>query len=353
MKSPKSRILFIVPYPQGISPGQRFRFEHYLGEIDQYTISSFLTRNDYQRFFSASPLLKTWILFKGYLRRAALLFRIHRYDKIHAYRETSPLGPPVLMWLNRIIWRKPFIYDFDDAIWLRDEGGESRFVASVKWKKKVRLLCSWASKVTVGNDYLATYARQYNSNVQVIPTVVDTERYHRRTIDHGKQPVIGWTGSHSTLIYIESVLPVLRKLRERFRFEFHIIANRNPGYPDEFIKFIPWRKESEIEDLQKFHIGIMPLHDNAWSQGKCGFKAIQYLALEIPAVVSPIGVNPQIVKNGESGFHASTNEEWTIALEKLLSDPVLRNNMGSAGREFIEKNYSVDSTREDFHALLN
>jgi glycosyltransferase involved in cell wall biosynthesis len=119
------------------------------------------------------------------------------------------------------------------------------------------------------------------------------------------------------------------------------------------MKFIPWEKSTEIEDLQKFHIGIMPLSDNEWSKGKCGFKAIQYLALETPAVVSPVGVNSEIVKNGESGFQASSDEEWLKWLEKLITDRDLRNRMGKAGRIHVEQNYSVKSTEKRFLGMLN
>ena len=356
MKSTSKNIAFLVPYPLGISPGQRFRFEHYLPALRksgfQYRVFSFLSENAYKSFFKGGLFVKAGALLAGYFKRAGLLFTIHRYDFIYVYRETSPIGPPLLLWLNRWIWRKPVIYDFDDAIWLRDEGGESSLVASIKWKSKVGTISRWAEKVNVGNRFLADYVTTQGGSPVIIPTVVDTSTVHVRKNPAPSELIIGWTGSHSTLKFITPLLPVLRSLREKYEFNFHIIANSDPGYQDSFIKFIPWSKESEINDLEEFHIGVMPLQDNNWSKGKCGFKAIQYLSLATPAVVSPVGVNTEVVRDGIDGFQAETESDWHEMLEKLIVSEQLRTEMGRAGREHIVKDYSVDATREKFLSLF-
>jgi glycosyltransferase involved in cell wall biosynthesis len=262
------------------------------------------------------------------------------------------MGPPVLLWLNTWLWKKPVIYDFDDAIWLRDETGESRLVSAIKWKRKVGTICSWAAVTNAGNSFLADYSRSHSGNPSVIPTVVDTTNHHKRRRPLGKSLIIGWTGSHSTLPFLEPVIPVLRGLCDKYAFEFRIIANRDPGYPDEFIKFVPWNKDNEIADLEEFHIGLMPLPDTEWSKGKCGFKAIQYLSLEIPAVVSPVGVNTEVVHHGIHGFCARTTEEWYDFLERLITSPDLRKEMGSRGRAHIVENYSVKATEQPFLELF-
>lgn len=346
------KVLFLVPYPLHIAPGQRFRFEHYLPFFNKngltYKIASFLDIDAYHLMYrTESPVRKALILGAGFLKRLLHLIQAFNYDFIFIYREATPLGPPIIEWILVKVLHKKIIYDFDDSIWLKDPN-ESNLIASLKWKSKVAKICKWSHLVTCGNDFLAFYARRFTGNVRVIPTVINTEYHLPVTKEKSGTPVIGWTGSHSTLVYLQEVLPALRSLASRQDFKFTIIANRDPGFPDEFITFIPWNSKTEIQDLQTFDLGIMPLPNSPWSQGKCGFKLIQYGSIGIPSVASPVGVNSQIVIENETGFLCRTQQEWEEALTKLLTDPGLRKKMGTKAYNLITEHYAVKATTETF-----
>jgi glycosyltransferase involved in cell wall biosynthesis len=358
-KSRKKRIYFLVPAPLDISPGQRFRFEHYLSYLEQngleYKISSFYSLAGWKGLFvKGGYFRKIFAVITGFLKRLLDLFRLWKYDFVFIYREAVPLGPPFIEWVIGRVYKKKIIYDFDDAIWVPVSSQFNRIALSVKWFSKIAVICRWSYKVSVGNEYLKQFAAKYNRNVEIIPTVVNTREIHNSIQVHSNNsPAIGWTGTFSTLKYLDMVLPVLQELQAKHDFTFIVIANLDPKLPLSKYKFIPWSRETEAQDLLSFQIGLMPLFDDEISRGKCGFKAIQYMAMGIPAVVSPVGVNMEIVDNGENGFICDQPQEWKSALEELLANPSLRNQMGKAARKKIETHYSVDATLKAFINLFN
>lgn len=299
--------------------------------------------------------MKIWALVSGYLRRIICLFKIHKYEIIFIHRELTPFGAPIFEWIIAKVGRKKIIYDFDDAIWMSDPNGESTLWKTLKWRSKVAAICQWSWKVSAGNQYLADYASQYCDHVVVFPTVVNTAIHrplNRRTSFQQKKLVIGWTGSHSTLVYLDPLIPVLQKLEQAHDFDFLVIANKNPELPLQGFYFLPWQEKTEIEDLSQIDIGIMPLADNEWSKGKCGFKLIQYSALAIPSVTSPVGVNTNIIQDGQNGFLASSEEEWVEKLSLLIEDATLRKTMGQTGRKTVEAHYSVEANQEKWVELF-
>jgi glycosyltransferase involved in cell wall biosynthesis len=356
------RILFLVPYPLHESPSQRFRFEQYFGILHDhgyaYTVQSFLNLEDWKVFFgSGKTLTKFKAIVFGFAKRIIALSKSPMYDFVFIHREAAPLGPPLLEWIISKVLRRKVIYDFDDAIWQTDRPSESWLMRLIKWRKKVAQICQWSYKVSCGNQYLCDFARGYNKNVVYNPTTIDTENLHNpkliktRRSHHGKIR-IGWTGSHSTLKYLHEVEDVLKKITsENSSVEFLVIADRKPSlsFP---VTFLPWNQHTEMEDLTQLDIGIMPLPDDTWAKGKCGFKALQYMALQIPAVASPVGVNSTIIDNGNNGFLCSMPEEWEECLKKLIADVNLRTSMGVNGRKRIVENYSVRSNAETFLSLF-
>ncbi|MEM7109943.1 MAG: glycosyltransferase [Bacteroidota bacterium] len=256
------------------------------------------------------------------------------------------------------MFRKKIIYDFDDAIWLEDHKERGSMLAKLKWKSKVGSICKWSFKVSAGNAYLADHARKFNHNVIVNPTTIDTQLMHNPELykmlsSRKKQEMcIGWTGTHSTLQYLSEILPVLRKLEEQYEFKFRVISNKRPDFELRNAEFVPWQKESEIEDLMAIDIGIMPLTDDPWSRGKCGFKALQYMALEKPTVVSPVGINRKIIEHGVTGYHCTTLEDWHNYLLELLINQKKRIEMGKKGRQFVKKHYSLESNGANFLSLF-
>lgn len=297
---------------------------------------------------------KAWGVIRGFVMRwFVVFFEAWKYDYIFVHREASPLGPPVFEWILANVLKRKIIYDFDDAIWIPNTSNENRIVGWVKAFWKVKHICAWSHKVVGGNDYLCRYALSYNRCVVKIPTCVDTiDRHNKIKSSHHQKIVIGWTGSHSTLHYLDDIIPIIEQLQRDYGFTFLVISNKRPEIQLKDWQFIPWQEKTEVEDLLKMDIGIMPLKNDDWSEGKCGFKLIQYLSLGIPAVANPVGVNSTILEDGISGFQCSTSQEWLGALKRLLTDADLRRNMGLAGRTKIVLQYSLVSQKENFLNLF-
>ena len=351
-------ILFIAPYPKTIAPSQRFRFEHYLPDLEQlnitWTYKTFVTGSDHKIMFKKGKSLhKAFIVIKGFLRRTALIFTLKKYDVVFVHREASLLGPPVFEWLIAKVWRKKMIYDFDDAIWVPTASAANPIAASIKCAWKVAKICRWSTIVSVGNQYLANYAKQFCNDVRIIPTVVDTEASHN-TIKNQDEPslTIGWTGTFTNFVNLPLVLSSMRRLQEKYTFEFLIIADKDPLLDNIRYTFLKWNKATEITDLLKMNIGIMPLLKKEIQLGKCAFKAIQYMSLGIPAVVSPVGTNCEVVQDKVNGYWADNDEEWYNALEKLLLNTNERFEMGKLAKELIESKYSVIATKDMFINLF-
>jgi glycosyltransferase involved in cell wall biosynthesis len=410
------KILIVCPYPFGKAPSQRFRFEQYLEYLDaEFEIASFWKEDEWPGIYRDSGLIaKIFQTARAFFRRFILAFTLSKYQKVFIHREATPIGPPWFEWLLAKVFRIPFVFDFDDAIWLPNSSeANAKMVQRFKNHGKTAKICGWAKTVTVGNDFLANYASQFATDVRIIPTTIDTENHHNPAlllessrkdsptekdphnrppsshrpspntqypvterrfpsgaegsrgtipntqypIPNTKQPTIGWTGSHSTLKQLTPLFPILEEIHKEEPFRFLLIADQPPAEMPRFVEFREWNKDNEIKDLSEMDIGIMPLYDSEWEKGKCGFKALQYMALEIPAVVSPVGVNAEIVQDQLQGYHAENmppdaSKIWRDRLLTLLRDPALRQKMGKAGRKRVEDNYSVNSQKEAYREVF-
>lgn len=352
------KILFIVQYPKEISPSQRFRIELYENILSSngfiFHTSYFIDNKTKKVIYRKGHLFSKIIgVIKGFFKRIWDLFGIYNYEYIFIQREASPVGPPIFEWIYSKLLRKKIIYDFDDALWQPASSENNIAVKFIKCFWKIRFICKWAHKVSVGNNYLLDFAKQYNNNVVLNPTCVDTDNTHNTLINQATEEVnIGWTGSFTNLIYLDDIILVLQKLEIKYSFSFTVIADKDPKLPLRGYKFIPWKKETEIRELMECNIGIMPLNDTVFAKGKCGFKLIQFLSLGIPCIASPIGENINIIDEGLNGFLCSTNEEWYNAFEKLICDTELRKKMGKLGRNKIESNYSLNSNKANFISLF-
>lgn len=352
-----TRLLVICPYPHDTAGSQRFRYELYLTDLKQkgyeVHVEPFWSEYDWsQLYLSGKVGSKAWGLFKAIGRRILLSFRLARYHVAIVHREATPLGPPILEWLLRHFYHIPFVYDFDDAIWLSDRQNEPFLFSFLKFRRKVSLICRWASAVTAGNEYLADFALRQNKQVFLLPTAVNTQYFTSGTFTAPLLPVIGWTGTHSTLRYLKDLLPVLSKLYETIPFRLKVICNTPPDFEFPDLQFVNWKKSTEVQDLLDLTVGLMPLPDEPWTRGKCGFKAIQYMSLGIPTVASPVGVNTTIIKHAENGFLPTTDDEWLIYLSILLSDFDLRNSMGRKAISTIENTYSYKSNLPVFMGAI-
>lgn len=281
------------------------------------------------------------------------MFTIWRYHRVFIHREASMIGPPIFEWIIAKIWRKKYIYDFDDAVWLPNYSESNARFQRMKMYGKIPKVIRWAGTVSAGNSFLKTYAERFNNSVIELPTTVDLDFVHNLHGNPNESPlVIGWTGSHTTMQYLESLLPVLDKIYIEIPFVFRIISNHPPNLDRPYIDFVKWHRETEIADLATFNIGIMPLTDSEWSRGKCGFKGLQYMALGIPAVLSPVGANLEIIENQVNGFLCDTNDDWYNVLRNLLLDENQRQVIGSKGKETVLHNYSVAANKSIFLNLF-
>jgi len=225
------------------------------------------------------------------------------------------------------------IFDFDDAIHLGAR------------QLKLKNFISGCTYIVGGNPMLRDYGLSLNPRTILIPTVVNTSYYHESKQTANELIRIGWSGSASTN---KVCLPLLKEsmvaLAKELKFKFVVISNEDPSIDWEGVRyeFIQWRADKEVEQLQTFDLGLMPLNDTEFERGKCGLKAIQYMALGIPALVSPVGVNAEIVQHGISGYHCISVDDWKNYLLKLSAEPALRLEMGRNARQRVEKGYSVD-----------
>jgi len=365
------KVLFLFPYPVGKSPSQRFRFEQYLEILKsagiEFDLAPFWDMKSWSDLYRPGRYLqKAFGLLRGIIRRFLILLAVSRYHFVFIHREALPLGPPVIEWFLFRVFRKKIIYDFDDAIWLPNTSEENSMVSPFKWHSKVKSICRWSYKVSCGNSYLADFAKQFNASVIINPSTVDTLTLHdpaqhevspKKPGDlrtkSGETISLGWTGSHSTLKYLDSLVPVLQKLESTYpQLRLVVIADKKPSLAVRSLTFLPWLEDREIEDLLQVDIGIMPLSDDVWTRGKCGFKALQYMALGIPAVASPVGVNTEIIDHGVNGFLCVTEEEWLAWLRTLIDSPTLRKEMGQQGRRTVIDHYSVLSNTPTFLSLF-
>jgi glycosyltransferase involved in cell wall biosynthesis len=355
----KKTIHFWVPYPMNVAPSQRFRVEIFLPCLEEagfsFKVLTFLDKSAWGILYKPGHrFLKAWGTFKGFFRRVKHLFQSIEADYIFIHREATPIGPPIFEWLLAKVFRKKIIHEYDDAIWI--PGGEK-----ASWKKKwmkgtwkIKYVIKWSYKIAAGNDFLCSYARQYNSSVFLVPTVVDTAEGHYKQRDQykGNKIVVGWTGTHTTLHNLEVIEGVIPELKKEIDFDFLVISNKRPQWSFEFI-YKQWELSSEQDDLLKMHIGIMPLKHGPWFEGKCGFKLIQYHACGIPAIASAVGVNELVTLQDKTGFIARDKDEWKSYLKKLIADGSLRSAMGKAAREHIEKNYSLHNLVPAFVSLFS
>jgi glycosyltransferase involved in cell wall biosynthesis len=284
---------------------------------------------------------RLWGALRGRLEAVATR---RRYDVLWIEYELIPFAP-ALVELLLLRGGPPWVVEYDDAVFHRYDRHRSALVRGLLGAKIDRLMAG-AAVVIAGNAYLADRARAAGaSDVAVIPSVVDLDHYSIASARTAEPRVIGWIGSPSTAVALDAIAPALARVCAGGRARV-VLVGVTPGrrawpFPCEER---PWVEGREPADIAGFDIGIMPLADDPWSRGKCGFKLVQYLACGRPAVASPIGVNPGIVIDGVTGLLASSEDEWVEALQRLLGDADLRAHLGRAGRAHVSAHFSLAQT---------
>lgn len=279
---------------------------------------------------------------RAFGRRRSALRHLREFDAVYLLREAALLGPAII---ERLIGRSkvPIVFDFDDAVFERYVSPSNGYLSLLKFPGKTATICRLSAHVMAGNAYLADYARRHAALVTVVPTTIDTDRYRPAKNPAGRGPTIGWSGSHSTVQHLRRIDRALQRLASTHPFTLRVIGTPSYSLDGVRVEAMPWRAATEVDDLQAIDVGLMPLPDDRWSRGKCGLKALQYMALGTPAVCSPVGVNATIIDDGRNGLLADDEDDWVRKLQMLLDSAPLREQLGSAGRETVCRRYSAAS----------
>lgn len=237
--------------------------------------------------------------------------------------------------------RRPFLFDFDDAIFTSPTGDRSALAQRRVVQRLERTLTA-AQLVIAGNRYLCDYAAQFSRRVVHLPTVVDSTRYPAKTHRQATGVVVGWIGHSVNHPYLLALADVLQRLAVQFNIRLLVVSDRDLEIPGLHVENRRWSEATEIEDILCMDIGIMPMPDDPWSRGKCGFKAIQYMAAGIPVVCAAVGANVEIVRDEIDGFCVESPRLWDDNLAELCTSVSLRQRMGQAARERVREVYSLE-----------
>ena len=340
------RVLALMPGLYDTSPGQRYRLEQWEPLLRErgveITYAPFEDDELHSVVYKPGQMgKKLQLVSRNLARRLSTISKARKYDLVYILREAALLGPA---FFERLLYqqRVPFVFDFDDAIFVTYRSPSNGYLSYLKFASKTKTICRLASHVMVGNPYLAEYAGQVNDKVTVIPTTIDTEKYRLSEPRDSDGPLtIGWTGSYSTVQHLDTLRGALKKLAETENFRLRVIGTPAYEIAPVNVEAMQWRAATELEDLSAIDIGVMPLPDDKWSKGKCGLKALQFMALGVPTICSPVGVNTDIIQDNENGFLAATEAEWVEKLTRLLRSAELRRRLGQAGRATVEEKYSA------------
>ncbi len=282
--------------------------------------------------------------------RLAVYRQLPRFDTVCIQRRL--LSPLEFYWIRKK--SSKVLLDLDDAIMYRSSSSPRPHSLS-RWLK-FRWMVKGSDVVTTGNQFLKNEVLRVDpeKRVFVIPTCIDMNLYpKKKKVSHHEEIVLGWIGTKGNLKYLKKLEPVFEAIHQRFpQAKLKIVSN--DFYDSSHLPVIKksWKLEDENEDLVSFDIGLMPLNDDLWSRGKCGLKIVQYLSVGVPVVCTPVGINSDIIQDGENGFWAADEEEWVDRLSILIQDEGLRHRMGVKGIETVERGYSLAITSEKFFQVL-
>jgi len=344
------KVLLLHKYARK-SASFRYRLEQYLPylikESINYDVESLLSDKYLEHKFSTGER----DLF-GYLpmffRRLSLFWKVHNYNLVIIFVEFLPYFPALF---ERYLKYRgiPYIFDFDDPVFHYYDLSNN-FIIRFLFKKKFHVVIKNAVHVYAGSPYLVDYSKKHNKNVSYLPTVVDSLVYNstKELLRIRKVFTIGWIGSPSTSQYLKLIADVLKDLSSKYDIEVVLIGSGDFELEDVNIKLVEWTEDSEIANMLNFDVGIMPLNNDLWSQGKCGFKLIQYMACGLPVIASNVGVNNEIVQEGVNGYLVENDQQWSNAFKNLIQDEYLCQKLGLEGRKRFENDYSLVKTAPKF-----
>lgn len=356
----KRKLLFLIPHPVQAA-GERYRVYQFLPYLEDAgfacTVRAFTTTNLFHAIQTEKLVPQLVHMPVCCLRRAVDVISVSRYDAVIIHREAFPFFSPAVEMM--VLRRNPtVVFSFDDAVHIgHQETSRKKYpwIYKLKYGPGVNQVMRRCSHVIAGNATLAEHALRFNTHVSIVPTVVDLDRYtYQPPRKTNGVLTIGWVGSRSTSPYLLEIESALRRVVEthpgKIRFRLYGHPQRKLSLPT--LESLPFTLSTEIEDLRSMDIGIMPMPDNDWTRGKCAFKAIQYMALGIPVVTSPVGMATELVQHGANGLWARTPTEWFEALNRLVTDAELRRRLAEEGRKTVELHYSLQTWGPRFVTLL-
>jgi len=338
-----------------MAPSSRLRSYQYIPYLKSQGIavdSQPLSTNRYLKNFYAGRAVDRGDIIRSYLRRVFSILNSHAYDLLWIEHELFPwipaLGEGLLCKMGI-----PYMVDFDDAVFHRYDRHPSKILRRL-FGRKIDRVMRGARLVIAGNRYLADRAIMAGaSNVAVLPTVIDMKRYRKTVSGEDRERfTIGWIGTPTTAKYIEVADAALSSFCNADKARLVLVGSGPVTLKKTAATILKWSEDTEVDAIKKFDIGIMPLPDNEWARGKCGYKLIQYMACAVPVIASKVGVNSEIVDHGRNGYIASTTADWKAFIGQLHNDPALRTQMGKAGRECVKKKYNLDVTAPKLVPLI-
>jgi glycosyltransferase involved in cell wall biosynthesis len=345
----KMKVLGLASYPIEAA-ATRYRMAQFIEPLAAQNIDliihPFINSKLYASLYKRSEWPRTAVgLMVAAMGRLGEVWKAHKADLLFIQREAMIFGPPVIEWLAMNLNKCPMVLDLDDATYVAYRSPTyGRVGSALKWFRKTNDLIQWSKVVTCGNQAIANYVETRGRRAVIIPTVVDTDIF-RPLNQTGKNgvPIIGWIGTHSTYHYLRSIFPALERLAHQYRFKLKLVGTGKDEIAISGVELenLSWSLEREIADFQSLDIGLYPMVEDDWSVGKSGFKAVQYMAVGVPFVASPVGACAEIGQPNRTHFLAQTEDEWYTQLAKLLEDDAMRRRMGAAGREYATAHYTV------------
>lgn len=352
------RVLVLTPYPYGTTAGPRSTFELWepvlrdAGIELEYLVfeSDRLHRILYQ---PVSKATKAAEMLRCYARFLPKLRAVRDCDAVLVNREATLIGPALVeRWIVR--QGTPLIYLLDDPLYIPYRSPSNGWLSYLKFFGKVAAICRISSAVLANSPSHVEFATRHNTNVWEIPSLVDAGRYDGwkpRTSPNGRT-CVGWSGSPSTVTNLQVIREPLKDLSARRDTELLLIGARDFGLPDIPHTGVEWSADREVEDLRRLDIGLLPVPRTPWTPHKLYLKLVQYMALGIPAVATPLGTNPIMIREGETGFLAEGVTQWREKVERLIEDPELRERVGRRAAEFAREHYTLQANAEKIIAAF-
>jgi glycosyltransferase involved in cell wall biosynthesis len=354
------RVLTLIPNQKGYSPGQRGSIELWekFLTVEGITLHYEAFETDELRKIVYQPGnygRKTYEMVRAYFERIKLLRHLDEFDAVFVYREAALIGPAFLE--KKIAKKKPIIYQLDDPLFMPYKSPHSGYFSYLKFFGKIKEIIKMSKVVMVNSSHIREYAERFNSNIWQVPSIVDTEQFIYKPFPARPERVCtGWSGSPTTVKNIKLVEKPLQEISRMDICDLHFIGGADFGLDGVKYTAQNWSAETEVEDLRKMQVGLVPLPENSWNPYKFIMKSAQYMALGIVPVGTPMGSNPEVIRHGENGFLAANDAEWVEHITTLVKDHDLRNRMSCQAAADAEEKYSLRANApkviEAFRAAL-